>query len=115
MGDNDPRTPLEADVCVHLFSVSAAMVGVCLTVIGLVRIVITVDKSDTFADDLLAGDAILFLIACLCSYWALRTRNTKRMHKVERIADYTFITALILMVVICVFIAFAISYQSGKA
>ncbi len=30
--------PLEEDICIHLFSVSAAMVGVCLTVIGLIRV-----------------------------------------------------------------------------
>lgn len=109
MSDQDPRTPLEEDVCVHIFSVSAAMVGVCLTVIGLIRIVITVDKTDTFADDLLALDAILFLIACLCSYWALRTRNTRRMHRVERFADFMFVAAMVLMVVICGFVTFAIS------
>ena len=30
------------------------MVGVCLTVIGLIRVVITLGKADTVADDLLA-------------------------------------------------------------
>ncbi len=39
------KAPLEADISVHIFSVSAAMVGVCLTVIGLIRIVITIGKS----------------------------------------------------------------------
>jgi hypothetical protein len=48
------------------------MVGVCLTVIGLIRVVITLGRADTLADDFLAGDALLFLISCLLSYWALR-------------------------------------------
>jgi hypothetical protein len=43
-----------------------------LTVIGLIRVVITLGRADTLADDLLAGDALLFLISCLLSYWALR-------------------------------------------
>ena len=51
------------------------MVGVCLTVIGLLRVVITIQKADTVADDLLAADSILFLVSCLLSYWALRTRT----------------------------------------
>ena len=56
---------LEEDICIHIFTVSSAMVGVCLTVIGLIRVVITLGKIDTLADDLLAADAFLFLVACL--------------------------------------------------
>lgn len=36
---------LEEDICIHIFTVSSAMVGVCLTVIGLVRVVITLGES----------------------------------------------------------------------
>jgi hypothetical protein len=66
----DPNTHLEQDICIHIFTVSSAMVGVCLTVIGLIRVVITFGRADTLADDFLAGDALLFLISCLLSYWA---------------------------------------------
>ena len=97
------------DLCVHLVSVSAGMVGVCLTVIGLLRVVITLRKTDTFADDLLAFDAFLFLVACLSAYWALRTRGTQRMHRVERFADTIFILALVLMAVICGVVTYAIA------
>lgn len=100
---------LEESVCAHIFTVSAAMVGVCLTVIGLVHIVIAARKADTIADDLLAADALLFLISCLTSYWALRTRSAGRMHRVERFADWMFILALIFMVFICAFITYAVS------
>ena len=55
------------------------MVGVCLTVIGLIRVVITLGTADTLADDFLAADALLFLISCLLSYWALRSRSVHRM------------------------------------
>ena len=40
---------LEADICTNIFTVSAVMVGVCLTVIGLPRVVITIRKADTLA------------------------------------------------------------------
>ena len=85
------------------------MVGVGLTIIGLIRDVITFGKIDTLADDLLAGDALLFLVACLLSYWALRTRSIRRMHRVERIADGIFIFAMILMTGVCGLITYAIS------
>ncbi len=88
------------------------MVGVCLTVIGLLRVVIVLRKADTVADNMLAFDAILFLLACLSAYWALRTRSRRRMYLVERFADAVFIVALLLMVVICIFITFAIAVAS---
>ena len=109
MPSTDPDKHLEEDICIHIFTVSSAMVGVCLTVIGLIRVVITFGKIDTLADDLLAGDAFLFLIACLLSYWALRTRSIRRMHRMERIADAIFIFAMIVMTGVCGLITYAIS------
>src|SRR5947208_16664388 len=105
----DSSTHLEQDICIHIFTVSSAMVGVCLTVIGLIRVVITLGRADTLADDLLAGDALLFLISCLLSYWALRSRSVHRMHRLERIADGIFIFAMIGMVIICALITYTIS------
>src|SRR5213080_1980626 len=105
----DPNSDLEQDICIHIFTVSSAMVGVCLTVIGLIRVVITLGRADTLADDLLAGDALLFLISCLLSYWALRSRTLRRMHRLEKIADGIFIIAMIGMVIICALITYSIS------
>ena len=105
----DSSTHLEQDICIHIFTVSSAMVGVCLTVIGLIRVVITLGRADTLADDLLAGDALLFLISCLLSYWALRSRSVRRMHGLEKIADGIFILAMIGMVIVCALITYTIS------
>src|SRR5260370_29395659 len=99
----NPNNHLEQDICIHIFTVSSAMVGVCLTVIGLIRVVISLGTADTLADDLLAADALLFLISCLLSYWALRSRGLRRMHRLERIADAIFIIAMIAMTVVCAF------------
>jgi hypothetical protein len=41
-----PKGHLEEDICIHIFTVSSAMVGVCLTVIGLIRVVITLGNID---------------------------------------------------------------------
>src|SRR6266581_8618688 len=108
-GHRDSNTHLEQDICIHIFTVSSAMVGVCLTVIGLIRVVITLGSADTLADDFLAADALLFLISCLLSYWALRSRGLRRMHRLEKIADSIFIIAMIGMVVVCALITYTIS------
>jgi hypothetical protein len=105
----DQKRQLEEDICIHIFTVSSAMVGVCLTVIGLVRVVITLGKADTIADDLLASDALLFLISCFLSYAALRSRGVRRMHRIERAADAVFILAMIVMVAICAFLTYAVT------
>jgi hypothetical protein len=104
---------LEQDICIHIFTVSSAMVGVCLTVIGLIRVVITLGKIDTLADDLLALDALLFVVACLLSYSALRSRSKRRMHRVEKTADMIFIAAMLLMTTVCIMITYSMSV-AGK-
>ena len=103
------QTKLEGDICIHIFTVSSAMVGVCLTVIGLIRVVITLGRADTLADDLLAIDALLFLASCLLSYSAMRSRSFRRMHQIERAADFVFIVAMIVMTAICAFITYAVA------
>jgi hypothetical protein len=112
MPESPPDKRLEDDIAIHILSVSAGMVGVCLTVIGVIRVVITLRKADTFADDLLALDAILFLVAALSAYWALRTRSAQRMYRLERFADVVFLAALVLMVVVCAFIVYNIALLS---
>lgn len=109
MPNPERASRLEEDICIHIFTVSAGLVGVCLTVIGLLRVVITLRQTDTFADDLLAMDAFLFLVACLSSYWALRTRSVRRMYRVERFADVVFLLALVLMAAACGFVTYAIT------
>jgi hypothetical protein len=105
----DPNSHLEQDICIHIFTVPSAMIAVCLTVIGLIRVVITLGRTDTPADDLLAVDALLFLISCLLSYWALRSRTLHGMHRIEKIADAIFIAAMTGMVAICALITYSIS------
>ncbi len=108
---DDARAPsrLADDLCIHIFTVSAGMVGVCLTVIGLIRIVISIRKIDTVADDILAVNAVLFLIACLVAYSALRSRDRRRMVKLEHVADAVFLLAMTVMVFACLFLTYSIA------
>lgn len=100
---------LDRDICVHIFSASAAMVGVCIMVIGILRVVITIRRTDLIGDDLLALNAMLYLVTCLLSYWALRTRSVQRNHTLERISDTLFLVALTLTTLNAGFITWAMS------
>lgn len=101
------RAELDADLCIHIFTVSAAMVGATLTVIGLLHVITTLNKVSTLADDILAVDSLLFLTSCLSAYWALRTRSSRRMQRLERFTDFVFIVAMIITVLAGFFVTYA--------
>ena len=103
------NTPLEHDIAIHIFTASAALVGVCLTVISIVRSFTEAHKIQTLVDDLLAVNAMIFLCACLLSYCALRTRGYQRMHRVESAADTAFLIGMAGMVIACGMIVWALS------
>jgi len=100
---------LDEETCRLICPISSAMVGVCLTGIGILRVVMAVGRTNTVADDLLSLDAILFLIATLTSYFALRVGTTRRLHLMERVADIAFIAAMSLMTAVCVVMTYAMS------
>lgn len=102
-------TPLERDIAVHIFTASAALVGVCLTVISIVRTYTATLNIQTVVDDLLAVNAMVFLCSCLLSYWALRTRALRPMHRLESVADVVFLIGLCGMAMACGLIVWAIS------
>ncbi|HEX4653703.1 MAG TPA: hypothetical protein VH227_05590 [Candidatus Udaeobacter sp.] len=79
---------LEQDISIHIFTVSSAMVGVCLTVI---------------------------VVSCLLFYWALHSRSRRRMHRIKRVADAIFIIAMIGMVAICALITYTVSVPRHSA
>ncbi|MBD9516130.1 hypothetical protein [Pseudomonas sp. PDM22] len=91
-----PTSPtLDDDVCVHIFSVSATMVGVCLTVIGIIRVVITLRQENLIFDDLVAVNLLFYLVAAFSSYWSLRTHRMRRGRRMLHVADTAFLIALV--------------------
>jgi threonine/homoserine/homoserine lactone efflux protein len=92
----------------HIFSVSAGMVGVCITVIGLFRLVSRSAHVDSIADNLLAVDALVFLGSCFLAYLALRARTRRRVKQFEGAADYLFLAGLTMVSVVGVLIAYEV-------
>ena len=92
----------------HIFSVSAAMVGVCITVIGLFRIVSRSAHVDSVGDNLLSIDAVVFLASCFLAYLSLRARRPSMRKGFGRAADYLFLTGLTMMSVVSVLIAYEV-------
>lgn len=103
------RAGLDREICKHIFPVAAAMVGVCLTAIGLLRVVSAVGRKGTVADDILSFDAVLFLLATLASYFALRVESDERRHGLERVADVSFILAMVTLTAACFLVTYVVS------
>jgi uncharacterized membrane protein SirB2 len=80
------------DIAHHIFSVSATMTGVCLTVITLFKVMNA--GAATLVDEILAINAFIFIVSCFVSYLSLRDNNNKRM---ELIADAVFFIGMLIM------------------
>lgn len=79
----------------EILPASSTMIGVCVTVITLVKV--TNFGAKTYADDLLAFDAFLFISAGFLSYISIsRTNNIK----LELLADISFLLGMLLMVLV---------------
>lgn len=79
----------------HILPTSGGMLGVCMTVISIIKLIPNNHGLAQWADEILAGDAFLFLISAIFSYLSIRS-NSKR-YKFEEIADKFFIGALVVM------------------
>ena len=108
MSQEPSKSFVELDLTIHVFTVSATLVGVCLTVIGIMRHLGGVLVSH-YGQEFLALDAFLFLICCILSYVSLKMYNLpKRKHLIASIADNLFIIALSLMAIICGLIVYEV-------
>ena len=92
---------IETDITIHIFSVSATLVGVCLTVIGLFHISKRISNIQTYGQDFLSVNALLFLISCVFAYFALIKKRHKLHHLLVKASERVFFVALTFMVLIC--------------
>jgi hypothetical protein len=102
-GEGERET--ERELNVHIFTASAQLVGVCLTVVGVFRLVFRLQAVDNLADHVLGVDAMAFLAACVAAYGSLRSRVARRRRALERIADVCFGAALAMMAAVCSLVA----------
>lgn len=88
----------------HILPTSAQLVGVCVTVISLVK-VLHIGQVGSLLDRLLAIDALLFTVSAVLSYVSLR--GGKFAH-LEKYADNFFMLGLVELGVCAVLLAFEI-------
>jgi hypothetical protein len=88
----------------HILTTSANLLGFCLIVITSVHLTNKTDLS--FIDECTSVVAILLISSCLFSFSSIRTQHQIKEQRLEMIADYLFISSLIGILIIVVFMAF---------
>jgi hypothetical protein len=101
-----PEVGSNSNLSQHIMPTSATMVGVCITVIGIVRLIEVHAAITTIIDDVAAVAAVIFLLSTLLSFASLRAAAAWP----ERYADVVFLLGL-LMLVVC---GFMLAWELGQ-
>ncbi|OGA33060.1 MAG: hypothetical protein A3G80_06530 [Betaproteobacteria bacterium RIFCSPLOWO2_12_FULL_62_13b] len=89
----------------HILPTSATMIGVCMTVVSIVKIV-HLSGIGLVIDKLLAANSIIFLMSAILSFSSMQ--RTEGGARLERWAETTFLFALGLVAIAAVILAFEI-------
>ncbi|HET9950774.1 MAG TPA: hypothetical protein VFS09_03155 [Candidatus Eisenbacteria bacterium] len=82
----------------HLLSLSGTLAGLCITGVALFHTIGRATLPATWADDVLAISALLFLLSTYLIFFTLRTKRERVALSLERMADGLFLLALTGMV-----------------
>jgi hypothetical protein len=100
---SDPTVNRNQTVSLHVLPTAATMIGVCMTVITIVKLA-PPGPLRHFTDKLLGVDGTLFLVSVTLSYASLR--SVRHALHLERLADYAFLAALAMMSIVGFIVAF---------
>lgn len=88
----------------HILSTSSNLLGLCLLVMTSLRMADRTEAS--ILDEATGAAAILLMGSCLLSFLSIRTANSARSERIERVADVTFLGGLTLVFLTIVLVAF---------
>lgn len=94
----------EYDISIHIFTVSSTMVGVCLTVIGILNIMSHSREFNVYTDDILSFNALLYLTSCFTSYASIRSKKKTLKKRLEELSDTIFLLSLTITCFACLYL-----------
>lgn len=95
-----------SDLARHILPSSGTMIGICTTLIGLVKIV-EARIGPSRVDELAAIIAIVFMFSAVLSYLSIRVAMHEQVsRKCEQLADLVFIVGLVSIAIVAGFFAF---------
>ena len=92
----------------HILPTSATMIGVCATLIGLVKLA-EAKLGPSHVDEYAALVAITFLASALASYLSIRYSNRPKLSvRIEQIADLIFLVGLVGITLVAILFAYEV-------
>ncbi|HEY1582843.1 MAG TPA: hypothetical protein VGF73_07085 [Chthoniobacterales bacterium] len=108
MNKNDQKASDERALARHIFPSSGTMFGICVTLVGLVKVA-EAHIGPSHVDEYLGLTSSLFLISALGSYLAIRHMDRPKFaRRCELIADKFFLLGLISIVTISICFAYEV-------
>ena len=96
------------DISEHILPTAATMVGVCMTVISIVK-VIELSHGPSRMDEYFAVTSVFFLLSAGASYMAIRSKvGQARKRMFEKLADRAFMLGMVVMTVFGILFAFEV-------
>jgi hypothetical protein len=92
----------------HILPTAATMAGVCVTVVGIIKLTELSRSVSTAIDDVLAMDSALFLLSSVLSYLSLRA--AREGGRLEQVADILFLVGMTIMVICAFLLVYALDY-----
>jgi hypothetical protein len=90
----------------HILQASAQMVGVCMVIISIVRLLHLGNTASHVVDRILGVDNIVFLLSAILSYASMR--YSQLTDALEGLADTLFMMGLVFMTLASVLLSFEI-------
>ncbi|AZI26067.1 MAG: hypothetical protein ABWZ79_06110 [Pedobacter agri] len=87
----------------HILSTSANLLGICFIVLTSLKKLNLVD--DSLIDEFAVAAVMCFMTSCILSFISMR-RERNKSQKLEKIADFVFLSGLIILFVATILIAF---------
>lgn len=84
----------------HILNTSATLLGFCFLVNASIKVMDLAYK--TLIDEVAAVATLIFMASCILSFFSIRG-SLRRAQRLENIADYVFLTGLLLLLVTTVF------------
>jgi len=100
------RVARDRDVLLRLLSVTASLAGLCIAALGFLEAAERRQLDHSYADELIAFDAFLFVSCVYLILWALRTSKVARAAKLARVIDVVFLFALTTLLIASAYIIY---------
>lgn len=108
MMDRQSQSRIGRELSQHILPTSATMIGICTTLIGLVKVV-EIKVGPSHVDEYAALAALLFLISATLSYLSIRySSRTELSSRCEKLADQLFLIGLFSITVIAMLFAYEV-------